>query len=850
MSISQFPPATTGGGGAGLPIGATTLEFGGKLTGSGYSHPGTLTAGKYLFEIDNTVKVTLGDNNQTFFVKPGETITIPADESNFFVEPKAVLGGPATLVKSYPLPGIKDSAGYGRLYGAQHWNENTGFAAWLGGYYNNTSQARVWFRDMDTGGLYPVNSGTSQYLFSSGASGQYEYAVVALNDNNTVLVFAEQNSSYARLYRCDTSAQTVASTNLTIGTDITNNPVNGFAGAAISADGQTIVVPYRNLPYALVSTDGGDTFTDVNIGVTPRSANFNNSHSIWWVHDRFFLTTTSSGNFAHSVDGSNWTQVAIAGASGDIPKPARSATGKWMFGSGSTTNTLWQTTDLTSFSAVTVTWPTASLAWNYGLAYNDGKFIVTYNSGSLNYHMVSEDDGVTWFNVTSDTDGYGNDLSGTNLWYYNGSLRYTSFSGQGSFTPVYWDALWNKWIMGWMPNNTDSNRHVRPAMSMNTDNYLRWHWGDSSQLLGSQLIYDDEENKTYYAINPYANELSTSVEYDEATGDFKTLPEGRTGNGDWETTGTVSTYGCARLSEPDATNGITSVFLHYHDDGLYYSYDIDAVIPTFSRQQSWTRGINARMIQWPDGSVNGFTGTNNTSYVRNIYFRKYNNGPTSIGIQFNLFNWGTGTSDREDDVWNSMGQRPLILDIKEDTGTYSVAAGQYAYFDASYPTTGNNLNANSESGLQVTGGTGALSWRYYTGTSTGNYDPGLNISFNNGAAWAKVAGFQEYLYVFKAIEIESEYYFLVRAGTTKVGVYKAEDFIAGRYPELFSIGFDNSDKFLAYYYASTNKGGGLYRPDLGDDLYHLNGVFLYKVFGSTSKPDTNLFVYNANNEVL
>lgn len=824
MAISQFPaPSAGGAGGTGLPEGAVALEFGGKLTANGYTHSATLAAGKYIINTDgNQVKVTLGDNAKEYFIASGETIDIPLAESNFSMVPTVVKAGPQVEHLTLPVA-MGPFTGYARQR-YTYFNEYHGTSAMFAGRYNSDNAVYAFpRRENGAWNTYPGKNNTVQSFTAN--SGVYRTGGVVDSAGN-IFGIGNVNTTQIRVYKWNAAGTLTLSYINSV--DLTNFPSNGLSGAAISQDDQTIVAPFYSSNFALVSTDGGSTWTDVALPGTPYTANNQYTFPIRNRGGRFIIPTTNSGQFMHSTDGLTWILSAIPGAAGTVTGYATDGNGNWIFGTNSTANTIWTTTDFTSFVPVSVTGSTTAY-WSQ-IAYGGGKWLLSnWQVDNNTVTMAMSSDGTNWTVIDSDPQSYGNATYGTNLGEYSPTnYRYVDFDTYGS--GLWWDEQFNQFFQQTHVYDQNSTAVARAGISIDPETYLRWAWATGSTTSdydyashADNVIYHQAGNKWYYGLyyadrNAYGSLLH---EYDVATTKVKTISLGYNGNGQFLHQGNTTGH---------LTGGIdTTRFVLVGNNSVMYSDDFTtAVVPSWTSLYGFTAGgYPSKAVQWPDGSLNLFSEVNNTTYVPSIGLKN---------TSFWRWNWSGGTQYYENNIysqWINNSYGAISLDTV--AGTYYLAAINYTHSFQAYPLTSANAGMTNNNGNI----TAEMTFGDYSAVQYTSADAkaGLNISVNGGDSLANVPDFKDFN--FQQLFVIDGIWFFVWNGN----YYKVNDFLTGDYERI-------TDGFNRITWAGTNSG--LWHPDMNDitDPYMIHRGTIYKAFGGSYTPDVNVFVYNANQEEL
>jgi hypothetical protein len=182
---------------------------------------------------------------------------------------------------------------------------------------------------------------------------------------------------------------------------IIDSPADGLGVAACRgvAYGNNIwVIAGAGTPYRIwYSTDGGLTFAGA--GTAGEGVNVQiQSNCIAYGGGKFVILSSSTGYFAYSSDGNNWTTgigpnqewTAIAYGNGRFVGVSASGTNRSMW---STNGSTWNEVSIVSGDDV---------AWS-SIAYGDNKFVAVARSGNTFSRVAYSTDGTSWTFVSNPT---------------------------------------------------------------------------------------------------------------------------------------------------------------------------------------------------------------------------------------------------------------------------------------------------------------------------------------------------------------------------------------------------------------------------------------------------------------
>lgn len=395
MAISQFPSSSgSSGGGSGLPELAVSTVLKGRATTTAFNYNKSLPAGKYRITTNGAVRCNFASNGQSFFVNGTRDVTLSTTESALQLtgQPKLL---PQLSEQTVKMPSIPvDNSYYSGITFSLDTTTNGGVM--LAMPFNSSASIQVWLRNKRSGGWMLPSS------FSVSSAGQA--AAIATGGRVIIGYQTTTNNTTVRTY----ADQEVHSATITYNG---SGPVWGQGPDGIASNGSgTIVMGCQGSQTLLISQDNGTTWTvyanklNYALGASQRD---NYRNSLHYVGGYFIALTSTSGIYQYSSDGINWSIGATISGAGALTSVAANA-GKFMFSGNGTGNTVWTTTNFSSYTSVSTAFVTTGHHVAH-VVYADSKWYA-FSQGSSEW-TVSTDNGVTFVKGNNGGNTFGNALN-------------------------------------------------------------------------------------------------------------------------------------------------------------------------------------------------------------------------------------------------------------------------------------------------------------------------------------------------------------------------------------------------------------------------------------------------------
>ena len=518
MSVNVFPAPAAGGGGGGssLPEGAVEQIIQGKLTATGFDYGETLLAGNYLVNANgNAVNIVLGDAGTTKTISGSGTLTLDSNESNLSMSLAENFGGDPVLISgNLPQPTLQGfTTNWARGVSLAVDPVNGHMAITRAQSSNNTSTA--WgIRD---------ESGIVRYR-SAVTVDDNRYGGTAIDQNNNYYFAFKSGANYRLMkYSGETG---VTSYPYSDSTWFANS--QGLSGVAITPDAQTIVITGHNESKAATSVNGGLTWTNVNLPLQPFCDTTFGGQTLKYQNGRFFVSTSANGQFMTSTDGLSWNAYTIPGATTRVTGYAYDGT-TFLFATGNV-NTIWKTTTLGSYTAVSVAGG-FSLGMTH-VEYGEEKWMVTSMGSATNGNsFISTNNAVSFFCIDASGDfTYGNQMSMTNLLYQSAAtqrgVNVTQLQQKLLYDPLYKSFVSNAWFQ-----STGTNAEVMDLLNVDHGNYYKWMYNilsgtaNVSPNVLDAITWSPYMERYYYNSSAYDDlQIRLSFSYDPVTGNVRTEP--------------------------------------------------------------------------------------------------------------------------------------------------------------------------------------------------------------------------------------------------------------------------------------------------------------------------------------